>query len=111
MINFRHPCTTETKTSKGKSSCFHGKRTDKQYFAKSAENQPLTDNSFWNSILPFFTNKNIRNGDVITWKEKGRLSNDELEAAETLNSHYINTVETTCGKTPQALGNPKDRTA
>ena len=31
----------------------------------------------------------------------------ELEVAETLNSHYINIVETTCGQPPQALDNPK----
>ena len=43
----------------------------KQYFAKSAENQPLTNKSFWNSISPFFTNKNVRNGDVITLNERG----------------------------------------
>ena len=29
--------------------------------------------------------------------------------AETLNSHYINIVKTTCGQPPQALGNPKDQ--
>ena len=38
----------------------------KQYFAKSTENQSLTNKSFWNSIPPFLTNKNIRNDDVIT---------------------------------------------
>ena len=42
-------------------------------------------------------------------KKKRRLINDELEVAETLNSHYINIVETTCGQPPQALGNPKDQ--
>ena len=29
--------------------------------------------------------------------------------AETLNSHYINIVKTTCGQPPQTLGNPKDQ--
>ena len=47
------------------------KTAKKQYFAKSAENQPLTNKSFWNSISPFFTNKNVRNGDVITLNERG----------------------------------------
>ena len=28
--------------------------------------------------------------------------------AETLNSHYISIVKTTCGQPPQALDNPKD---
>ena len=74
---------------------------------KSTENQPLTNKSFWNSISPSLTNKNVRNDDVITLKEKGRLKNDELRVAETLNSHYINIVETNCGQLPQALGNPK----
>ena len=45
----------------------------KQYFAKYAENQSLTNKSFWNSISPFLTNKNVRNDDVITLNEKGRL--------------------------------------
>ena len=76
---------------------------------KSTENQPLTNKSFWNSISPSLTNKNVRNDDVITLKEKGRLINDELRVAETLNSHYINIVETNCGQLPQALGNPKDQ--
>ena len=48
------------------------KTAKKQYFAKSAENQPLTNQSFWNSISPFLTNKNVRNDDVITLNEKGR---------------------------------------
>ena len=93
----KNKCTNLTKAAK------------KQYFAKSFENQPLTNKSFWNSISPFPTNKNVRNDDVITLKEKGRLINDGLEFAETLNSHYINIVETTCGQPPQALGNPKDQ--
>ena len=63
------------------------KTAKKQYFAKSAENQR------WN---------------VITLKEKVRFINDELEVAETSNSHYINIVKTTWGQPPQALGNPKD---
>ena len=65
------------------------KTAKKQYFAKSAENQR------WN--------------DVIILKEKVRFINDELEVAETSNSHYINIVKTTWGQPPQALGNPKDR--
>ena len=76
---------------------------------KSTENQPLANKSFWNSISPFLTNKNVRNDDVITLKEKGRLTNDDLEVVETLNSHYINIVEMTCGQPPQALGNPEDQ--
>ena len=85
------------------------KTAKKQYFAKSAENQPLTNMSFWNSKSPFLTNKNVRNDDVITLNKKGQLINDELEVAETLNSHYTNIVKTTCGEPPQTLGNPKDQ--
>ena len=51
----------------------------------------------------------MRNDDVITLNKKGRLIYDELEVAETLNSHYINIVKTTRGLPPQALGNPKDQ--
>ena len=47
--------------------------------------------------------------DILTLKGKGRLINNELEIAETLNLHYINIVETTCGQPPQALGNRKDQ--
>ena len=83
------------------------KTAKEQYFSKSTENQPLTNKSYWNSISSFPTNKNVRNDDIITLKEKGRLINDELEVAETLNSHYTNIVETTCALPPQALGNPK----
>ena len=64
------------------------KTAKEQYFSKSTENQPLTNKSYWNSISAFPTNKNVRNDDIITLKEKGRLINDELEVAETLNSHY-----------------------
>ena len=42
-------------------------------------------------------------------KEKGRLVNDELEVAETLNSLYRNVIKTTCGQPSQTLGNPKDQ--
>ena len=116
-----------------KSKCTNLKKTAKrQCFPKSAEKQPLTNKSFWDSISPFLTNKNVRNDDVITLNEKWRLINDELEVAKTLNSH-INIVKTTCGQPPQlqppttcgqppqlqppttcgqppqALGNPKDQ--
>ena len=37
------------------------------------------------------------------------MLNDYLEVAETLSSHYINIVETTCGQPLQVLGNPKDQ--
>ena len=97
LQQIKNKCINITKTAK------------KQYFAKSAENHPLTNKSFWNSISPFLTNKNVRNDDVITLNEKGWLIYDELEVAETLNSHYINIVKTTCGQPPQALGNPKDQ--
>ena len=121
MVNFRQPCSTKTKSSEGKSSnllalkqiknkCLNLTKTaKKQYFAESAENQPLTSKSFWNSISPFLTNKNVRNDDVITLNEIGRLINDELEVAETLNSRYIKIVQTTCGQPPQALVNAKDQ--
>ena len=70
-----------------KSKCTNlTKITKKHYFAKSTENQPLSNESFLNSILLLLTNKNVRNDDVITLKEKGRLFNDELKVAETLNS-------------------------
>ena len=85
------------------------KTAKKQYFAKYAENQPLTNKSFWNSISPFLTNKSVRNDHVITLNEKERLVNDEFKVEETLNSHYINIVKTTCGQPPQTLGNPKDQ--
>ena len=61
------------------------KTAKKQYFVKSTENQYLTNKSFWNSISSFLTSKNVRNDDVL--KEKGRLINDELEVAKTLNLH------------------------
>ena len=97
LKQIKNKCTNLTQAAK------------KQYFAKSAENQPLTNQSFWNSISLFLTNKNVRNDDVISLNEKGRLINDQLESAETLNSHYVNIVKTTCGQPPQALGNPKDQ--
>ena len=61
----------------------------------------------WNS--PFLTNKNVRHDGVITLKEKGQLVNDGFEVAETLNSYYMNIVETTFGPSPQALGNSRDQ--
>ena len=97
LKQIKNKCTNLTKTAK------------KQYFAKSDEDQPLTNKSCWNSISPCLTNKNVRNDDVITFKEKKRLINDELEVEETLNSHHLNIVKTTCGQPPQGLGNRKDQ--
>ena len=93
LKQIKNKCTNLTKTAK------------KQYFAKPAENQPLTNGSFRNSISSILTNKNVRN-DVITLKGKGRVRNGELEVVESLNSYYINIVKTT---SPPALGNPKDQ--
>ena len=90
----KNKCTNLTKTAK------------KQYFVKSTENQYLTNKSFWNSISSFLTNKNVRNDDVL--QEKGRLINDELEVAETLNLHqgaYINYVEGGGGGGPEGFTN------
>ena len=47
----------------------------------STENHPLANKSFWNSISPFLTNKNVSNDDVIALKEKEQLTNDESEVA------------------------------
>ena len=66
LKQIKNKCTNLTKTAK------------KQYFAKPAENQPLTNESFRNLISSFLTNKNVRN-DVITLEGKGRVRNDELE--------------------------------
>ena len=44
------------------------KTAKKQYFAKSTENQLLTNKTFWNSISQFLANKKERNDDVITLK-------------------------------------------
>ena len=52
---------------------------------------------------------NLNVSDSRATKEKGWLRNDEVEVAETLNSHYINIVETTFGQPQQPLGNPKDQ--
>ena len=49
LKQIKNKCTNLTKTAK------------KQYFAKSAENQPLINKSFYNSISPFLTNENVRN--------------------------------------------------
>ena len=51
LKQIKNKCTNLTKTAK------------KQYFAKSTEDQPLTNESFWNSISPFLTNKNVRNDE------------------------------------------------
>ena len=45
------------------------------------ENHPLANKSFWNSISPLLTNKNVSNDDVIALKEKEQLTNDESEVA------------------------------
>ena len=58
LKQIKNKCTNLTKTAK------------KELFAKPAEKQSLTNKSFLNSISPFFTNKNIRNDDVITLKRK-----------------------------------------
>ena len=76
---------------------------------KSTENQPLTNKTFRNSISLFLTNKNAKNDDAVTLKEKWRFINGDLEVAETLNSNYINIAETTYVQPPHALGNPKDQ--
>ena len=60
-------------------------------------------------ISQFLTNESIKNDDIITLNEKGRLINDEFEVVGTLNSHYINVVKTTFGQPRQALGDPKDQ--
>ena len=58
LKQIKNKCTNLTKTAK------------KELFAKSAEKQSLTNKSFLNSISPFFTNKNMRNDDVVTLKRK-----------------------------------------
>ena len=57
---------------------------DRKKKSKFTENEILANKSSWNSISPLHTNKNVRNYVVIILKEKGRLTNDQLEVAETL---------------------------
>ena len=82
---------------------------DRKKYSKFPKNQILTNKSSLNSVSPFHTNNNVRNYAIIILNEKGRLINDELEVAETLNSPYINIVETTCRQPTQALSNPMNQ--
>ena len=57
------------------------KDSKKTIFFKICWN-PAFNDSFWNSIPPYLTNKNVRSDNIITLKEKGLLVN-EPEVAET----------------------------
>ena len=54
----KNKCTNLTKTAK------------KIYFGKTAEKQPITNKSFWNSISLFLSNKDVINDAIIILKEK-----------------------------------------
>ena len=98
-----------TTRSRIKNKCTNlTKKAKKQYFAKSTGNQPLISRSFWKSTVS--DKQKCKKWSCYYIKGKGRLINDELEVAETLNSRYINIVETTCGQHHQALGSPKHQT-
>ena len=90
--NKKNKCNSMTKYAK------------KAYFRKVTAKKG--SKSFWNAIIPFFTNTGIITNDSITLEENRVLKNDPKETTEVFNNYYINIVETISGKRPSSFGNP-----
>ena len=85
------------------------KKAKNQYF-KSVSSKYLTANKqFWDTVKPFFSNKNFDSDDHISINDKDKIVDNEVKLVELFNSCFINAVENTTGKTPTSLGDSSNQ--
>ena len=71
---------------------------------KISEKDIETNNSFWNFIKTFMTNKGMITSSDVSLIEGNNVATDEYEISQTFNKHYINIVEKSCGNKPNKIG-------
>ena len=71
---------------------------------KISEKGIQTNESFWNFIKPFMTNKGMIASNNITLTEGKNVITDEYKISQTFNKYYIKIVEKSCGKKPNKIG-------
>ena len=92
---------------KQRNFCVKLLRKTKSEYYKNIDIKSLSDNKkFWRTIKPYFSNKGL-NKNQIFLSEKGKLLDDPIEVASTLNDHFINITKTLDLKDPSEE-NPND---
>ena len=74
------------------------KKSIKKYFKNVSKDSVVTNKHFWSIIKPFLTNKGYINGEETILKCDNEIVTVSSVLAEMFNSHYINIVEKTSGK-------------
>ena len=89
---------------KQRNICVSLRRKSLKKHLKSITEKGINNNeSFWNFIKPFLTNKGFIGSNKITLAEDGFVTIDEKALATTFNKHYINIVERSSEKSPKDL--------
>ena len=67
------------------------KKSIATYFSQNCQKR---DKTFWNTVSPFMTDKQFRNGNNIILNEGGRIINDDREVADVFNDLFCNVAST-----------------
>ena len=76
------------------------RKAKKDYFRNITESNLNSNNTFWQFVKPFLTNKGVFGTDFISVKKDNKFIDNEIELVEMFNSHYINIAENMTGIPP-----------
>ena len=73
----------------------------KSSFQRAAENGIMSNRKFWSLINPYVSNKSNNTQEDIILLDRQNIVLDTQELTENFNKHYINIVESSCGRKPR----------
>ena len=67
-------------------------RTTKKRYFNNLDTKKVTDNrTFWRTVVPIFTNKNLKSDNIIL-NEQGKTVSDKKELCRTFSTYFANIV-------------------
>ena len=79
------------------------KKSIRKYFNKVANENIVTNSTFWKIIKPFITNKgHLENAEIMLIQGKNLITT-EIELVKVFNKHFINIIEKSGGQKPRNI--------
>ena len=79
------------------------KKSIRKYFNKIANENIVTNSTFWKIIKPFITNKgHLENAEIMLIQGKNKIAT-ENELVKVFNKHFINIIEKYGGQKPRNI--------
>ena len=79
------------------------KKSIRKYFNKVANENIVTNSTFWKIIKPFITNKgHLENAEIMLIQGKNKIAT-ENELVKVFNKHFINIIEKSGGQKPRNI--------